>query len=172
MEGYVKNISSTPQYIMKRHVLPGAVISIEDLTDRYLEQSGATKSTVFVKWLRKFVFSGVSMWEINISDTVVESTEAKPSDEENTVENNEDANIVTEQEVKVNDSKKVTVNLGSVIPAIEAKDLVTVSYKKCAELAARCMDPKVIKEALQRANTMPRKAKTCNILRERLAELA
>lgn len=163
MNGYVKNVGKIPQYIMKRNVLSGDIISVEDIEDRYLEVSGAKSAKQLVAWLRKFVFEGAT-WEVNITD--VKKTSVVPeADTKSTAK-------LDKVSKDGRDSKTVSPNVGAVSPKVTAKDLVKVSYKKCAELAAKCSDARVIKEALQKANTMPRKEKVCSILRDRLAELS
>ncbi len=152
MKGYVKNIGKAPQYIMKRHVAPLDIIPIEDIEKRYLEVSGAKNAASFTKWLRKYVFEGTSIWDVSITDKEAPSKPDKP------------------KPVKKK-SGKITAGTGGIQTKVTPAQLVKVSYKKCAELAAKCSDPRVIKEALQKANTMARKEKTCQILRDRLAEL-
>ena len=165
MEGYVKNISGVPQYIMKRQVLPGETISAKALEERYWEVSGANTVHVFVRWLRKFVFEGTAAWEINLVDekgskAAIHKNMSKTKEVKDVVENKEEEK-----------PKQQVINRGVVTPKITAAELVKVSYKKCAELAAKCSDEKVLKEALQKASTMARKEKTCQVLRDRLLEL-
>ena len=155
MKGYVKNMSISPFYVMKRSVATGDIIPIEDIVRRYLEVSGAKDAKSFVAWLKKYVFEGAGVWEINIvdddstQDVCPEPTDTKPKD----------------------NSRAATAKSGSVIPKVDPAQLVKVSYKKCIELAAKCSEPRILKQALQRASTMARKEKTCQVLRDRLAEL-
>jgi hypothetical protein len=157
MKGYVKNISLLPQYIMKRNVNPSGVIPAADIEAAFYTRSGTKNTSSFVKWLRGGIFSETTVWEINIVDDV------EKDDKKSEAPSKKDNKSRRESVVNLSDEK--------VIPKVTAAYLVKVSSEKCKELASKCSDTKVLQDALQKANTMPRKSKTCKVLRDRLDDL-
>lgn len=157
MEGYVKNISRVPFYIMKRFVSPGESLSADELKERYFGESGATTDDKLIEWLKTTVFLDTTVWEVNLSPSRQRkhSTSKQASTE---VKRSSTPHVVkTTPKVKVDD--------------LDPAKLLKMSAPDCKKALDKCTDTKFLKQLLAKAEKMARKQKTCKVLREKLADL-
>ena len=156
MEGYVKNISRVPFYIMKRTVVPGESLSAEEIKKRYYNESGASTDAKFIEWLKSTVFLDTSVWEMKLRV----SKPRKNKDDNNDQASNKPS---TPHVVKTNPNVKVD--------ELDPNKLLKMSAVDCKKFLEKCDDTKFLKQLLSKAEKMARKQKTCKVIRDRLGEL-
>lgn len=159
MEGYVKNISVVPFYIMKRTVVPGESLSADEIKNRYYNESGASTDAKFIEWLKATVFLDTTVWEINLKV----SKPRKQKDDNEKVEEEKPKPSSTPHIVKTNPNAKVN--------ELDPNKLLKMSAADCKKFLEECDDTKFLKQLLIKAEKMARKQKTCKVIRDRLGEL-
>jgi len=147
MNGYVQNKSPMWAHAMKRTIGPGRKIPLDELYEQYGKKYSLTPGDEFVAWLKSVKLKDTNKWEVVLLPD----------------------NAEMEEEVVVS-KEKDDKSLGRV-DDMDALDIVDLTVRKARELIPVCTNKKLLKLALNEANSRAHKDSLCRILRKRIQEL-
>lgn len=176
MKGYVENKQPSWTHAMKRAVAPGAKIKLDDIYEQYGHKHGLKEGIEFVDWLRSVKLKDEKRWNIVYTEqneaTKVSSRTPSPS---SVLKNTQDARKeISETEKVINKGADLVTPLVPTSDSVQTMDVAEVvglSVRKAREVVTQITDIKLLKYALQEANTRTGKDSLCIVLRRRISEL-
>lgn len=152
MEGFVKNVSTSWQYAMKRSVRPGGEIPLKELYEQYGKKYNIKPNSDFVEWLHNIKLRNKDKWTI-VYDL---KNKMKLKKEE----------LVIEEPVVPNTNEETRS-----IKQLQVEDLTGLTVRKAREVLPKIMDLNLLKYSLTEARQLSGKDSLCRLLTKRVKEL-
>lgn len=176
MKGYVENRQPSWTHAMKRAVAPGAKINLDDIYEQYGDKHGLKEGNEFVSWLRSVKLKDDKRWNIvyDENENATKDSSRTPSPSSALKGTMDARNEIQAQEKAVKKGSDLTTPLVSTsnsVKTMDVADVVGLSVRKARETVTKITDIKLLKYALQEANTRTGKDSLCIVLRRRISEL-
>lgn len=174
MKGYVKNIGKAPIYVLKNVVGCNEIINFDVLVERFGDVADTSSAKTFANWLSKNKFVDKTTWKVvvgkeNTQKKKVEDLEETVSDDEAKDEKEEAESI---SKVTATNREIIRKVVTGVSREMTADDVATMSVSEMKRNLPKIDDIKLLKMALNKAESMTQKATLCNGLRDRITQLS
>lgn len=174
MKGYVKNIGKAPVYVLKNVVGCNEIINFDVLVERFGDVADTSSAKSFANWLVKNKFVDRTTWKVVAGKETNQKKNIE--DLEKTISDNEIKNEKEEAEpvskVTATNREIIRKVVTGVSREMTADDVATMSVSEMKRSLPKIDDIKLLKTALNKAESMTQKATLCNGLRDRITQLS
>ena len=164
MNGYIKNISSRPLYALKRHLMPGVKVPLDELYKVYGDKHGLEEGRPFADWLRQVKLKDEQKWEVHFEE-MEEMQKVTITAQLTEVVDGAERREGLSNEEKAQSARPMIKN------EWEIDDIVNLSVRQAREEIPKIRDKKTLTYALNVARQKPNKETVCKILEKRIDEL-